>query len=306
MDVLVYGAGSYGRYYEIYAQKRADINIVAYLDRNPGGGGMVRAHRIVTPERISDFHYDAVVIANEEDADEIMQMLLDTYGVPEGKIQMANSRNREFYLDMRRNYRWETDTDPRVRWVQEFSRLAEEQGLDGNVAEAGVFTGGFAHYINKFFPRKVLYLFDTFEGFDARDLTVQRELPSDSFRGSVYDKNHFDSIKGEDWKGFVLSKMLHPENIVFKKGWFPETAEGFDDAFVFVNLDMDLYQPMLAGLRVFYDKLVPGGVVLLHDYFEPALGDGVHKAVADFEAERGERLAKMPIGDRCSLAIVKQ
>lgn len=307
MNVLVYGAGSIGRYYEIYAEKRTDINILAYVDKNPSGG-VVLQHHIVTPDGICDFQYDAIVIANENAADEIVEMLQATYGVPEKKILMANSRNREFYLDMRRNYvSQHEETDVRVLWLKDFARFAKEENLTGNVAEAGVYTGGFAHYINKFFSDKRLYLFDTFEGFDARDLAVERELQADSFLQGVFNHDeHFDDIKNEDWKEFVLCKMTSPENIIFKKGYFPETAEGLDDTFTFVNLDMDLYQPMIAGLRVFYDKLVPGGAVLLHDYFHPDLEHGVHKAVADFEAERGERLAKMPIGDHCSLAIVKR
>ena len=31
MDVLVYGAGGNGRYYEIYTEGRADINIISGL-----------------------------------------------------------------------------------------------------------------------------------------------------------------------------------------------------------------------------------------------------------------------------------
>ncbi len=46
MDVLVYGAGGIGRYYEIVTEAREDINIVSYIDRNPYGR-MVRNHPVV-------------------------------------------------------------------------------------------------------------------------------------------------------------------------------------------------------------------------------------------------------------------
>lgn len=42
--------------------------------------------------------------------------------------------------------------------------------IKGNVAEAGVFRGEFAQYINDAFPDKKLYLFDTFDGFDANEI----------------------------------------------------------------------------------------------------------------------------------------
>ena len=98
--------------------------------------------------------------------------------------------------------------------------------------------------------------------------------------------------------------MYHPEQCIIKKGYFPETAIGVEDKFVFVMLDMDLYQPMLAGLEFFYDKMVPGGVMLLHDYFHEEL-PGVKCAVEEYERRVGEKLCKIPIGDGCSIAVVK-
>ena len=66
---------------------------------------------------------------------------------------------------------------------------------------------------------------------------------------------------------------------------------------------MDLYQPMLAGLRFFYERMCPGGVLLLHDYFHPEL-PGVRQAVENFERERRLKIHKVPVGDSCSIAIV--
>lgn len=43
---------------------------------------------------------------------------------------------------------------------------------------------------------------------------------------------------------------------------------------------------------------------MLHDYFHPEL-PGVKKAVIDFESELGVKLCKTPIGDGCSIFIIK-
>jgi hypothetical protein len=43
---------------------------------------------------------------------------------------------------------------------------------------------------------------------------------------------------------------------------------------------------------------------LLHDYFVPDL-PGVKKAVLDYENEIGVKLTKLPLGDGCTLVVIK-
>lgn len=61
-------------------------------------------------------------------------------------------------------------------------RLAERihgQGLLENIAELGVFKGDTAWKLNALFPQQRLYLFDTFQGFDPRDIKEEkvRDVP---------------------------------------------------------------------------------------------------------------------------------
>lgn len=42
-----------------------------------------------------------------------------------------------------------------------------------------------------------------------------------------------------------MSKMTYPNNAKIHKGCFPETAREIEDTFIFVNLDFDLYQPII-------------------------------------------------------------
>lgn len=46
--------------------------------------------------------------------------------------------------------------------------------IKGNVAEAGVFQGDFSSVINSVFHPRKLYLFDTFEGFDEKDVYIEK------------------------------------------------------------------------------------------------------------------------------------
>ena len=107
---------------------------------------------------------------------------------------------------------------------------------------------------------------------------------------------HFKMLSEE----LVLGKMKKPEMCVIRKGYFPETAEGLEESFCFVNLDFDLYQPIMAGLEYFTPRMVKGGVILIHDYFSETF-KGVKKAVQEFVGKNN--LSIFPIGDGISIAI---
>jgi hypothetical protein len=168
-----------------------------------------------------------------------------------------------------------------------------EKKIEGCVAEGGVFQGDFAREINRVFPDKTLYLFDTFTGFDQRDIIKER---SSGF--SQFEEGHLNTTSEE----IVRSKLLYPNKAIIKKGFFPETAKGIDDRFCFVNLDFDLHDPILAGLKFFYPKMAAGGAILIHDYFNPGY-KGVKVAVDSFAKEND--ITPTPIGDGISVVIYR-
>ena len=47
--------------------------------------------------------------------------------------------------------------------------------------------------------------------------------------------------------------MKNRENCIIKEGYFPETTIGIEEIFSFVSIDVDLYEPMYAGLQFFYN-----------------------------------------------------
>jgi len=54
----------------------------------------------------------------------------------------------------------------------ENARLIEHEGIPGSLAELGVYRGTTAKLLHALFPGRTLWLFDTFEGFDPRDLAA--------------------------------------------------------------------------------------------------------------------------------------
>lgn len=180
---------------------------------------------------------------------------------------------------------WFTCVDlVRNAMVEVLSREIYRRHVGGAVAEVGVYQGEFAALINAYFHDRTLYLFDTFSGFDPRDTHADQ--------GRGYSSADWDF--SNTTVDLVLSKMSHKDNVVIKKGYFPESAMDCDEAeFCLVSLDVDLYQPTYAGLKWFYPRLAPGGYLLVHDY-ESAGYRGVKRAVDEFAAETGISSVLLP------------
>lgn len=172
--------------------------------------------------------------------------------------------------------------------------MQARDGIRGSVAELGVWRGECARYINHCFNDERFYLLDTFEGFDARDIAAERGAAKSA------STNDFANTSLES----VRSNLIYPDKCVFVKGYFPQTATQIpqDEVFRFVNIDVDLYQPILAGLEFFYPRLVGGGAILVHDYFHPFY-TGTRLAVDEFCTTHA--LKPLPIGDGFSVMITK-
>jgi len=96
--------------------------------------------------------------------------------------------------------------------------------------------------------------------------------------------------------------MAHPEQVVIKKGYVPDTFIGLEsERFAFVNLDMDLFRPQLDALRFFCPRMSKGGVILVHDYYDTVYCESVRAAVDEAALEYSFK--KLPIGNDCSIAL---
>lgn len=166
-----------------------------------------------------------------------------------------------------------------------------KNNLKGNVAELGVYKGKFARYINQYFPDRSFYLFDTFEGFDNRDVTGERQQ---RFSSGTQD---FSDTSIES----VLKQMPFANKCIPVKGFFPQSAKDVEDNFVFVSIDADLYDAIFSGLRFFYPKLVTGGYIFIHDFNNDNYR-GARKAVEQFCFE--QKIGFVPIPDFGGSSII--
>lgn len=139
-----------------------------------------------------------------------------------------------------------------------------------------------------------MYLFDTFEGFDARDVAKEEEL-----KCSEAKIGQFSGVEEEK----VLDRMPNIENVVLKKGWFPETAIDIEEEeFALVYMDACLYQPTFTGLEFFFPRMSRGGMIILRGYNDEKYG-GVYKAVEDLEEKYGALLI-VPLGDLTGTVLI--
>lgn len=194
-------------------------------------------------------------------------------------------RERESYL----YHAWDYI---RVSQLELMSKEIYENHVEGSVAELGVYRGEFAKYINQAFPDRSLYLFDTFEGFDARDAAVDQQ--------QGYSGGNQDFSK--TGIPLVLSKMAYPENCIIKQGYFPNTADDVACDFAFVSIDCDLYAPIYAGLSYFYPRLRAGGVIFVHDYNSGYKGSKT--AVTEYCNEN--HISFIPISDSSGSVVVRK
>lgn len=147
----------------------------------------------------------------------------------------------------------------------------QRKRVPGAIAELGVDFGDTAKYLNLYYPERMLYLFDTFQGFDSRDRDVSQARTEE-----LLDFYNFRSNAEQ-----VLGRMFYPQNCVIKEGYFPESLNGLEERFAFVHIDCDLYKPITAGLEYFYPRLNKGGYIAVHDYYSLSFPKA-KEAVRDF------------------------
>ncbi|GGE71950.1 class I SAM-dependent methyltransferase [Sphingomonas prati] len=164
----------------------------------------------------------------------------------------------------------------------------------GDYAELGTYRGMTASVI---WPRmaagSTLYCFDTFEGFDQRDLGDDRlaqPLEKSAFRDTSLDIVRARISNGND------------AGLAFRVGFFPDTFAGLEQKrFRFVHIDMDLADPIRSALAMFWPRMVDGGIILVHDYRSKRYPMAA-EAVDEFFAQRG--IVAWPLNDRLGTAMI--
>lgn len=172
-------------------------------------------------------------------------------------------------------------------------RQLQKEGIEGDFAELGVWKGNSAAILADYAARsgKRLFLFDTFSGFDQRDIEGIDRGHKFEFADTSID--------------FVRQTVGHPEITTYLPGFFPNTItdEVRQRTFALVHIDCDLYEPMKAALEFFYPRMPRGGVLILHDY-SSGTWLGATQAIEEFYKANGEFLSLWP--DKSGTAMIRK
>lgn len=161
--------------------------------------------------------------------------------------------------------------------------------LEGDFVECGVYKGGYSlavmHYVNFNQLNKVFYLLDTFEGLDPK-YASKEEIESGLLNTYAHYLPVYESVK----------KTFNSYNVKIIKGTVPETLpQCSPDKICYLSIDMNMKEPEIAAANYFWDRLVPGAVMILDDY-----GFAAHieqkLAFDEFAREKGVNILSLPTG----------
>jgi len=203
-----------------------------------------------------------------------------------------------------------TSTERLVALLRSIDYL-EHNKIQGDIVECGVWKGGSMMAAAKYLLRlgnqqRRFFLFDTYEG-----MSEPTEADTDIHSSNATEVYKDESNKGSDdkWcasplddvKQNLASTNYKSQNVFFIKGKVEETLPyGKIDKIAILRLDTDWYESTKHELITLYDRLVPGGVLIIDDYGH---WRGAKQAVDEFIAERKLRLFLNRVDYTCRIAI---
>lgn len=158
--------------------------------------------------------------------------------------------------------------------------------IEGAIMECGVWRGGSmmaaALRLDQLGATRDLYLFDTFSGMtkpSAEDVTTTGQSMLDTWDEAA---DGGAAVSLEDVRAAMATTGYDKSRIHYIKGPVEETVPEHAPARIaLLRLDTDWYESTRHELEHLYQRLVPGGVLIIDDfgYFK-----GARKAVEDFFA----------------------
>ena len=152
-------------------------------------------------------------------------------------------------------------------------RVLVEKSVDKDVESVGKSGGNDVEKSASGNDRKRLWIYDSFEGLP------EKKAEDKSVLGVAFRAGELGVTKREVKERFLRAGLPVP---VIKKGWFADLgAEDVPERIAFAFLDGDFYESIRDSLRLVVPRMSEGGVIVVHDYTNPAL-PGVKKAVDEW------------------------
>lgn len=186
-------------------------------------------------------------------------------------------KNRTFTMNPRKRYLGNLALAQRV--------LRKNPDLrQGSLVECGTWRGGMFFGLVEALPEiKTIHAYDSFEGLPpATELDGADVLVQEKGEGFWHNNN---TASEEEFLG-NLSRIVKPDHVIsVKKGWFEDTLPHHGDAvpIAILRMDGDWYESTMTILNCLFDKVLPGGLIIIDDYYD---WNGCSRAVHDFLSSR--------------------
>lgn len=161
------------------------------------------------------------------------------------------------------------------------------RGVPGDIVECGVWNGGsLALLASAMGGTRDAWAFDSFEGLPRPTEKDPEIVRANYFRGWNAGS---PARVAEAWSRCGLA----PAKLHVVPGWFAETFLRSEvPRIALLHIDADWHDPVLLCLERWYDRVCPGGAIILNDW---NLYAGADRAVADFLARRAPGTDVMPL-----------
>ena len=135
-----------------------------------------------------------------------------------------------------------------------------------------------------------IFAFDSFEGFPKENSNHDPSYYAKKWNFKLMD---IDLVTKNLKNNNISQKKLN--NIIFKKGFFPDSFNGFNEKISFLHLDVDLYNSYKNCLDFFYPLLVNGGIITFDEY-DNTKWTGAKVAIDEFLKKRQQKLLETSTG----------
>jgi hypothetical protein len=179
------------------------------------------------------------------------------------------------------NFYLSSDSSRTAKLIAQYKIFEMSKSIEGDIFEFGVFKGASISRLFSFREilkqnKKKIFGFDTFKSFP------ETNLKEDSKIRNNFIKESGEPISKKDLSNILMKKKY--SNFELIKGNVLKTLPNFlkrnkNLKISFINLDVDLYEPSKKILELLYNKVSPGGFILLDNYSN---FKGETKAVDDF------------------------
>ena len=193
---------------------------------------------------------------------------------------------KSFLGDYKFSIKYTHRTLPQVINLENIVLYLKENELKGSIVETGTFTGGASAFLLlsllRNFKDKSLPTYWGFDSFEGMPNPVKEDgnMAFNWITGKnleQFNKSDFGKLTGHNTNKADFEECLnylietkYPQNLInLKKGWFQDSLPKYKNKIgdiSLLRLDGDLYESTMVVLENLYEKVTPGGIVIIDDY----------------------------------------